>query len=200
MFYRFFFNRAAHSNTYCVLNLTYDNNCMCEWKIIITEMTKELFSKCEINKNQTNCASNINEDINTWVMISTYTQWVTKTIFHPNCDAFSSVPSWIRGVQQFRSVCPTLFWIFVQSNMSLFNMSSYSRLCQRYMKHYMLKNMNAEYINYVEALVKCKLKKSFNVMFWVTFVQSDCNRRILDITALDSNETDRERKTRERKS
>lgn len=50
MFYSVFFNRAAHSNTYCVLNLTYDNNCMCEWKKIITEMTKELFSKCEINK------------------------------------------------------------------------------------------------------------------------------------------------------
>lgn len=33
-------------------------------------------------KHRTNCASNIDEDINIWVMISTYTQWVTKTVFY----------------------------------------------------------------------------------------------------------------------
>lgn len=32
-------------------------------------------------KHQTNYASNIDENKNTWVMISTYTQWVTKPVY-----------------------------------------------------------------------------------------------------------------------
>lgn len=57
--------------------------------------------------------------------------------------------------------------------------------------------MKAEYFNYIEALIKCKLKKSFNVMFCLTFVQSDCSRRSLNFTARDLNEKERKRNENE---
>lgn len=57
---------------------------------------------------------------------------------HTNFNVFSRVSRWIHCIQLFRSVRLTLFWILVQPNMSLFTVSSYSRLCQRYMEHYIL--------------------------------------------------------------
>lgn len=62
-----------------------------------------------------------------------------------------------------------------------------------------LKIWKQNIFNYVEALIKCKLKKSSNVMFWLTFVQSDCSRRSLDITARDLNERERKRNEKEKR-
>lgn len=65
--------------------------------------------------------------------------------------------------------------------------------------HFTLKIWKQNIFNYVEALIKCKLKKSSNVMFWLTFVQSDCSRRSLDITARDLNERERTRNEKEKR-
>lgn len=40
-----------------------------------------VFLRGKSTKHQTNYASNIDENKNTWVMISTYTQWVTKPVY-----------------------------------------------------------------------------------------------------------------------
>lgn len=86
------------------------------------------------------CKGGCTNNVNLFVYKFWTEQWNLFKQEHmlTNCDAFSSMPSWIRGVQLFRSVCSTLFWIFVKSNMTLLTMSSYSRLCQRYIKHYIL--------------------------------------------------------------